>query len=330
MKRHNLILAGILVLQIVLSVVVFWPKPSASAAREPLFPDVEAGDIVALTITDADGNVVSVRQVGGDWVLPEADDYPASADKITPVRGKIVALETGRLVTRTDASHKRLQVAPGDFSHRIDFETADGEKHTVYLGSSPSYGAVHFRVDGQSEVYLTNDINTYETSATVASWIDTAYPTAVREDVNTITLVNDNGTFTFTRGDVDEAVGGAEGSVEGSWTMEGLTADETLNETQVDALLRRATSVTIARPLGKEEKPSYRMDAPNAVVTLVAGDQTVTLRVGAKDPADNTYVVSSSQSPYYVRVAEFNVMDLLEKTRDDFLQLEPTPTPEAD
>ena len=323
MKRHNLILAGILVLQIVLSVVVFWPKPSASAEREPLFPDVEAGDIVALTITDADGNVVSVRQVGGDWVLPEADDYPASADKITPVREKIVGLETGRLVTRTDASHKRLQVASGDFSRRIDFETADGKEHTVYLGSSPSYGAVHFRVDGQSEVYLTNDINTYETSADVASWIEPAYPTAVAEDVTTMTLVNENGTFTFTKGGVDEAV-------EGNWTMEGLAADETLNETQVDALLRRATSVTIARPLGKEEKPSYRMDEPNAVVTLGAGDQTVTLRVGAKDAADNTYVVSSSQSPYYVRVAEFNVMDLLEKTRDDFLQLEPTPTPEAD
>ena len=318
MKRHNQILAGILVVQIALSVVVFWPKPAASAEREPLFPEIEADDVVALTITDADGNVLAVRQVGEEWVLPDADDYPAQADKITPLLEKIAGLTTGRLVTRTDASHRRLQVAIDDFSRRVDFEMADGTKHTLYLGSSPSYGAIHFRLDGQSEVYLTSDIDTYETSATVASWIDPSYPTVVQDDVTEMTLQNGNGEFTFTRDAGD-----------GNWTMDGLATDETLNEAQVDNLLRRATSVAIVRPLGKEEKPSYGMDEPSAVVTLGTGEKTVTLRVGAKDPTDNSYVVISSESPYYVRVAEYGVQNLLESTRDDFLQLEPTPTPEA-
>lgn len=319
MKRHNQVLAGILVVQIILSIVVFWPKSTVAIESKPVFPDLEAGDIVALTIADAGGNSTALRQVTGEWVLPDADDYPAQADKITPLLDKIVGLTTGRLVTRTDASHKRLQVAPDDFVRRIEFETADGTKHTLYLGSSPSYGVTHFRVDGQSETYLTDAISTWETNATAASWINTAYLSVPRTDVTRMTLENTNGTFTFTKDDA------------GNWTMEDLAADETLNEGQVTTLLQRATSVNMLTPLGKGDEAAYGMDKPNAVVTLETGDETITLRVGAKDPDDNSYVVISSESPYYVRVSEFAVKHVVESTRDDFLQVPPTPTlePEA-
>jgi hypothetical protein len=316
MKRHNQILAGILVIQIILGIAVFWPRSAATGASEPLFPKLAAGDIVALSIMDADGNSIILRQVTGNWILPDADDYPAQADKITPLLDKIVGLTTGRLVTRTDASHKRLQVAPDDFVGRVDFETADGTKRTLYLGSSPRYGATHFRVDGQSETYLTNELSTWETKADAASWVDTAYLSVPRDDITKMTLENTNGTFTFTK----------DGEV---WTMAGLAADETLDENKVTALIQQAASVNMVRPLGKEEQAAYGMDEPNAVVTLEAGDKTITLRVGAKDPDANSYVVISSESPYYVRVSGYSLNNLVENTRDDFLQAPPTPTPEA-
>jgi len=316
MKRHHQILAGILAIQIVLSVITFWPKSAVTAEGEPLFPDLTADDIIALTITDADGNATVLRQVTGDWVLPEADDYPALGDEITPLCDKIAGLTNDRLVTRTDTSHRRLQVAPDDFVRRIDFETADGTKHTLYLGSSPSYGVTHFRVDGQSETYLTDDMPTWEINATAASWIDTTYLSVPQADVTGMTLENANGMFTFSKDD------------EGHWSMAGLAADETLDETKVTALLQRAASVNMIRPLGKEALAAYGMDEPNAVVTLETGAKVITLRVGAQDPADNSYVVISSESPYYVRVSEYSVQILVERTRDDFLQLPPTPTPE--
>jgi hypothetical protein len=316
MKRHNQILAGILVIQIILSVAVFWPKSAATGANELLFPDLKASDIVALTITEADGNSIAL-QVAGNWVLPDVDDYPAKADTITPLLDKIVGLTTGRLVTRTDASHKRLQVAPGDFVRRIDFETAGGAKHTLYLGSSPAYGATHFRVDGQSETYLTNEFSTWEVKADAASWVDTAYLSVPKDDITRMTLENTNGTFTFTKGD------------EGKWTMAGLAADETLDEAKVTSLIQRAASVNMVRPLGTEAQAAYGMDKPKAVVTLETKDKTITLRVGAQDPTDNSYVVISSESPYYVRVSEYSGKDLTEKAHQDFLQSPPTPAPEG-
>jgi len=322
MKRHNQILAAVLVVQIILSVVVFWPRSAASAEREPLFPDLEADDIVALTITEPEGKSVTLQQVEEDWILPDADDYPAQASKVTPLLEKIVGLTTGRLVTRTDASHKRLQVATDDFARRIDFETTDGETHSLYLGSSPSYGAIHFRVEGQSEVYLASDINTYEVGATAASWVDTTYLNIPQGDVTAVTLENRNGQFAFVKEGAGEEGGG-------TWTMEGLTADEMLDGGKVDALLRQAGLVNLIESLGKEDQPEYGMDEPGAVVTLSTGEKTVTLRVGAKDPDDNSYVVTSSESPYYVRVAEYSVKELVENAREDFLRQEPTPTPEA-
>jgi len=317
MKRHHQILAGILVVQIILSVLVFWPRSAGTSVSEPLFPNLKADDIVALNITDADGKSIGLKKVSGNWILPEADDYPAKADKITPLLDKIVGLTTSRLVTRTDTSHKRLRVSPNDFVRRIEFETADGTKRTLYLGSSPSYGVTHFRVEGQSETYLTNALSTWETNATATAWVDSLYLNVPQDKIAKVTLENSHGRLIFTKND------------QGKWTMSGLAAGETLDEAKVTSLVQRAASVNMIKPLGKKDQAAYGMDKPQAVVTLETEDRTITLRVGAKDPTDNTYVIISSESPYYVRVSEYTVKELVEGKHDDFLQAPPTPTPEA-
>ena len=318
MKRQHQILAAVLVIQIALSAFVFWPRSAATGGGELLFPELEAGDIVALTVTDDQGTSTALRQVDGRWVVPDADDYPADEEKIAPVLEKIVALDTGRLVTRTDASHRRLQVAAEDFSRRIDFETADGSSHTVYLGSSPSYGTSHFRLDGQDETYLTGELSAFEVNATVTSWVDAVYFGIDQGELKQVTLENGNGSFTFTQDD------------EGNWTWTGLEAGEELAVGNVRTVVNRAASITLLRPLGKEEDAAYGLDDPLATVTLETTDErTITLRVGAQDPDDNSYVVKVSESPYYVRVNDYSVRPLVEDTRDDFVQ-QPTPTPEAE
>ena len=316
MKRYNQILIGILIIQLILSIAVFWPKKSTAVEGELLFPDVEADNIVALTVSDADGNNIYLEKSASDWILPDAGNYPASPNKINPMLKKLIELTTDRLVTRTDTSHKQLQVAVDEFVRRIDFEVEDGTKHTIYLGSSPRYGAVHFRVDGQEEAYLTSDITTFEIKATADSWVDTAYLSIPQAEIVGMTLENSAGAFVFTH----EGDGG-------DWTMEGLAMDETLNQTQVANIVQQASSVNLTTPLGQEEQADYRLDEPNAVVTLETESQSITLRIGAKDPDAGGYVVASSESSYYVKVSEVSVKKLIESTREDFLQLPPTPTP---
>ncbi|MGD1994944.1 MAG: DUF4340 domain-containing protein [Anaerolineae bacterium] len=315
MKRQHQILAAVLVVQIALSAFVFWPR-SAATGGEPLFPELESGDVVVLTVTDDQGESTALRKVEGEWVVPDADDYPADGSKIAPVLENIAALSTGRLVTRTDASHERLQVAGDGFARRLDFETADGAAYTVYLGSSPSYGTSHFRLEGQDEVYLTGELSTFDVSGAVASWVDAAYFTLDQNELKQVTLENGSGAFTFVKDD------------EGNWTWTELEADEELATENVRTVVSRATSVTLLRPLGTGEDAAYGLDDPLATVTLETEDRTITLRVGAQDPDDSSYVVKVSESSYYVRVNEYSVQPLVENTRDDFVQ-QPTPTPEV-
>jgi hypothetical protein len=67
------------------------------------------------------------------------------------------------------------------------------------------------------------------------------------------------------------------------------------------------------------------MQAPAAVLVMHArgaqGTQTTySLHVGAQSEQDNSYVLKSSESSYYVRVAEYTAKDWVENAREDLLE----------
>lgn len=314
MSKFNQILTIILAIQIALAVFVFWPQAPVQGAGGQLLPDFNANDVTFLTISDSDDNQITLVRRGDGWVLPNAGDYPADGEKILPLLEKIVGVQTNRLVTRTEASHKRLKVAGDDFNRLLEMTWQNGRNYQLYLGSSAGAGATHVRVDDQPEVYLTGELTSFEATTQASAWIDTLYYTLPQTSTVGLTLENENGTFSFVK-DGDK------------WTMQDLTDDETLNESAVAGLLNQAASVRMTVPVGKADQPSFGLDQPLAVVTLQTqeGDEakTYTLRVGAKDDA-NSYIVSFSGSPYYVRVAEFTGNNFINKTRADFLEAIPT------
>jgi YD repeat-containing protein len=227
-------------------------------------------------------------------------------------------VQANRLVTQTEASHKRLKVAADDFNRLLEMTLQDGATHKLYLGTSGGASATHVRLDDQSEVYLTGELNAWEAEAQPSAWIDTLYYTVPQTVTVALTLENEQGTFEFER----------DGE---TWTMQGLTEDETFAENNLTTVLNQITSLRMTRPLGTEEKPAYGLDNPKAVVTFKteAGEE-YTLRVGAQDEDDKSYVVKWSESPYYVKVGEFTVKEAVERGRDDFLLPPPTPEGESD
>jgi hypothetical protein len=321
MNRRNQILAGFLAVQLIVVGFVLWPRRSASSGEATsLFPGVTAEQIVSLTIGDATGNSINLAKEGDAWVLPDVDSYPTQADKVTGLVDKIVGLKTGHLVAQTSTSYKRLKVATDDYERLVQFNLADGTAHKLYVGTSPSYGATHVRADDQAGVYLTPDLSISDVGVGANNWVDTAYLNVPADQVVAVTLENANGRFEFTK-------------TNDTWTMQGLAAGETLDQSQVTALVNKARYVVLSRPLGKTADPAYGMDTPGAVVTIQAhsedaGDQTYTLTVGAKDTTDSTYTVKSSESPYYVRASSYSVEDLVQKDHEGFLLQPPTPTPE--
>lgn len=313
MKRHQQILAGILIVQIILGVITFWPRSGSAGAAQPIFPDLDVAEIVTLTITDDQGAHIVLSRSGENWVLAEAGDYPVKADTIAPILDKFTQLDTATLVARTESSYKALQVAGEDFVRRIDIEMKDGATHTIYLGSSPRYTATHFRLAGQIETYLTAALSAWELNTAATSWVDTSYRALDAATVTEVTLQNANGAFKLVKSGEE-------------WTLADLAGDEVIAPGKTSDIVTKATRITLQRPLGLTEEASYGFAEPAATVTLTMEDGSVyTLRVGAKFDGSN-YAIKASESPYYVAVTEYNVKTLIENDRAAFLQ-QPTPTP---
>ena len=312
MNRRNQILGGLLILQIALIAVVFWPGRGANASAAPIFDATTLDEIQAITVTEGEKSV-RVARSGDGWVLPNADDFPVTALSASDTISKVLSINTSRLVASNTASHARLQVTEEDAVRRVDLETKDGDTLSLIVGSSPSFRATNVRRMDSNDVYLTGDIQATDLHTDYGSWINTSYVAIPDADAKAVTLTNSNGTLNFTRVNTE------------TWTLSDLAAGETFNQNNLTSLLTRLSGLNMVQPLGKEAKPEYGLETPQATVTVVhapAGgeNQTTTLTVGAQITGTNNYVVKSSASEYYVEVASFSAEDLVTRSRTDYLQ----------
>jgi hypothetical protein len=320
MNRLQRILLILLIIQIVTIAWIYWPEKNITGTGEPLLGELSPSDVISFIIEDNEGNRVELARSDSGWNLPEADNFPAAITKIDPVLEKIAAIETNRLVTRTSASHKRLQVSDDSYQRRIMLKLTSGEEYILYIGSSTGARATHVRLAGESEVYQTGELTSWEIGAKAENWIDTTYISLPIDGINAVTIENPNGVFVFTK------------DSNGEWTMEDLPENETFDQAQLTSLLSRLTSLTMIEPLGTEEKTEYGLTDPQATIILNAidptlGAQTYTIQIGAQDPQKTSYVIHATGEPYYVRVNNFTVEDFVQKQREDFFSEPPTPTP---
>lgn len=307
--RHNIVLLALVVIQLGLAAIVFWPRSSNAATGEPLLGDLTLDSISAMTITDDKERAVRVERSDDGWVLANTDGYPAKTEAITTTLASLLDMNTDHLVTNTAASHERLQVADDNFLRRIDLETSGGDV-TVYLGSSSGASATHVRRAGEDATYLTNAVATWELDTLASSWIDISYVSLNADDITALTLENANGRFEFVKDD-------------DTWTLADAQADETVAPANLTTVVNRVASINMSRPLGTSADPSYGMDDPAAVVTVEVtaedGPKTYKLTLGPLQEEDALYPFKSSESPYYVLIAKFVGDDFATKQRRDFL-----------
>jgi hypothetical protein len=320
MNRRKQILVIVLLAQVALAAMIFISRSAPTSAQgTPLLGALKASDVVGLTLQDNSGKSIALAQQNGSWIIPAIDNYPVVADRITGVLAKLLAVKTDALETRTSTAHAQLQVAETAFTTKVDLKLADGTSQTLYLGTAPSGSSSHVRLAGHDEVYLARTFSPTDFNVDATAWIESVYLNLAQSDILTATLKNAAGTFRFVR------------DAQNQWTLLGLKAGEKINPDSVVTLLAHLTNLAMTTPLGRIAKPEYGMEPPQALLSIDSktanGVKTTLLTIGAKDPADNSYVIISSDSPYYVRTAQFNVEEFVTKTRDGLLVLPPTPEP---
>ncbi|MBI9047272.1 MAG: DUF4340 domain-containing protein [Anaerolineaceae bacterium] len=314
MNRLQQILIALLVVQIIIVAAIFWPQSGDTIQDAPLFGEISAQNVQALSVEDENGKTIHMARSDSGWVLPDADNYPVLTENVDPLLEGLIKVRTDRLVARTDASHKRLQVAVDDFLYKATLEFTDGHTETLIIGSTPSSGATHVRLEGQDEVYITSSINSWDYSASAANWVDPNYVTLPQENMTAMTLENANGTFDFKL-------------VDGIWTMADLSEEQVFLPNNVISLLGQLSSVRLLEPLGKEALPAYGFDDPRAKITLTmeneeTGSQSYTFLVGATFEDQDAGAFYFSGSEYYILINEFTVTNFVERDMEDFIQQE--------
>lgn len=325
-NRTNQILSVVLVVQLILVGIVFFPgsedEPIVSGS---LLAGFNPDDVRELRLRDSeDGDVHLVRNDIGLWVLPEYDDYPARAEAVTQLLGSIENLQTNRLIAQNSASHNRLRVGADEFERAIEIN----EDQTLYVGTTAGANATHMRVEGDDNVYLTSGLSAFDANVNLTQWLDPQYFSVEPGNVVVLTLENGNGVFEFVR-EGDE------------WVFGGLEEGETFNPAAFETLLNQATAVRMTAPISREEQDDFGMDEPRAVVTLTVAEPvepeataeatpeptepeivetTYTLTVGALiEEADFAFKASSEE--YYVRVSANTANGFVDREHDGFLEI---------
>ncbi len=305
MKRYQQILVVILVVQLVLiGLVYFWPKPEA-VASQPLFPELKREDVASLTVTGSDGATLRMVKAGETWSLPDAGGYPVLVTKVESALDTLLGLKTDRLVAQTAANQARLQVAPTNYALRIELGLTGGATRTLYVGTSPTYGSSHVRVDGQEQIYLEPNVDSYTFGPEAGNWVDTSWIALTPGSINQVTLENVNGRLVL----VQE---------QGGWKIPAAELNQVPDETKIQQLISQLETISMLAPLGTAEKPEYGMDKPQAVITLkTLENKTVTLKIGSGDATG--FVAWSSESPYYVRVSVYQFQELVQTSLADWV-----------
>ena len=332
-SRSNLKLAILLAVQIVLlAALVLSSGGGETRPVEPIVRDLSADDVQRLSVASgADHELVFARKDTG-WVLPKADDFPVNGEKVDEMLGKLLALDTSRLVASNPVNFARLEVKDDDYRRRIEL-SGGASSALIYLGGSGGVDTVYTRRADENEVYLGRGLNAWELSAQAATWLDANYVSISQADVQAIQIENAIGSLLLVR----------DGE---NWTLADLRESEQFEDTRLPGILRNAATVRLVEPLGLRAQESYGMDAPRATVTLryrqllpaeqdsnaetvesdsdtaaeiQYSDETLTLTFGA-ELGDGTIALKSSESDYFVSVREtvFNAFGEVE--RADFVK----------
>ena len=327
MSMLNKILGALLAVQLVIFVAGQFSSTAGArrTAPQPIFSAFEADKVTKIEIlgkpkkedSDPEQESMTLEKVNGKWGVATADHYPVNAEKVKELTEKLENLRSRTTVLTGQKYHDKLEVSAETFQRKVTV-TAGNEPVTFYVGSSPSFKNTHVRVDGNDEVYLVNEFGGSDLATRAWSWVDRKYHEIADNEVWAINVKNSKGSFTLEKDPASS-----------TWAAVGTTKE--LDKSTVDDLVRKARSISLEQPVSKGEKPDQGLDTPQATVVLTTGTSTiagappketrsVTVKVGKKLEKPAQYFLKSSDSPYVVRVSEWTVKPLLEKSRADLIK----------
>ncbi|MFZ0469498.1 MAG: DUF4340 domain-containing protein [Thiogranum sp.] len=269
---------------------------SGSASDTPLLA-LGTGRVDRLLIEDGDGHKTQLLRQGDHWVLPQAENFPATPGRVDALLASLAALKAGWPVASTSGAAERFKVAGDSFERRLTLRHGDKVLARLYVGTSPTYRKENVRVDGKDDVYSVV-LERVNMPAEVDAWEDKSLLTLNPDDIKRVELPD----VTLVRnGDALQ--------------IEKLGAGEQTATDESKALLQRIANLTYTASAGKPQQTGDDKARPVFEVSLAlkSGDKRdyrFTQPAGAKD-----YLLEVSGQPWRFRVSSYTLGSIKSDSR---------------
>jgi hypothetical protein len=312
---------------------------TASNGNAPLIT-IDKDKVDHFTIEGPDAAKVILTKVEGNWQLPERHNFPADANKVKRLLGRLEGLKRGQPVTTTSGAHSRFKVTDDTFERRITLAAGGQTLARLYLGTSPGIRQVHARVDDQKPVYAV-ELETYDVPAAADGWEDKTLLEIPKTEIQSIDVAGLHLArmveSVTTKGSTPKDSGPAtKGSSENSpeegvkppaqpeptqpaWQATGLVKDEIINRDAVNKLAGLLADLRFSSVAGWEAKVEYGLDEPILRLSLMRkGGQQVEYLLG-KTPDKEEYTLKVSTRPEYFRLPTYTAKPLINAAKRETL-----------
>jgi len=328
MSRTQWILVGLLAVQILLLAVAGSGSGSAGAGTpQALLPMLEGLDPVRIRIDEGQEKSVVLEKSGETWVLPDADGYPASDQRLEELIENLEGLRVRRPIVSSGRYHGTLKVAEDDNERRVRIWGDDDDPAVdLFLGTSSNYRVSHVRLDGDDRVYEVRGLSAADLQTRPNAWIEAKLVDTAFADITSVRLHNEHGKVEVSKDDL------------GNWGVAGgLPPGRHLDSSATDSWIRSLGNLRVAEPAGRVTTEGYGLDTPIASVEIdystppLGGEEpvshTVTIRLGAIAAEDDS---GSEGRRYAARegsdhagiLGKWDAEKIVDKKLDDLLETE--------
>lgn len=163
------ILGALLIAQLAVATMLYWPQSTDRPDLRALVTTVNADTVDRIELSNNDGATLVLVRQDQNWRLDIG--LPADGSKINTLLGALTNSDPGFPIADSDTAAQRFEVSAQDFQRKITLSSPDTSA-TVFAGTAAGLRKIHARVEPDTAVYVL-PFGTFDAPVDIDSWLDT-------------------------------------------------------------------------------------------------------------------------------------------------------------
>ncbi|MCA9489033.1 MAG: DUF4340 domain-containing protein [Myxococcales bacterium] len=314
MTTNNKALAGLLVVQVLLAGLTWWPTGSDDTeVRDLLGFPVDTIDTITiegrLTKDEVPEPALVLKKAPTGWVIASSEGYPATDANVDPLLESLGKLHVRNPIAIKEESQASLEVAEANHTRKVTVDAGD-QHRVLYFGAGQGQSA-HVRLEGEVETFDVKGVSAWSINTNANRFFDR--DGFIKVPVDTVSMV------AVERPDASFAI---EKAADGMWVLQGRP-EEPLDQAATRSFVQNLLTVRMLEPGGRDRTPAMGFD--RAVVVRWTADEgggpaNHEYLVGAEIEGENgrRWVASDGQE-WVVKALNSNLSSALTDTVDKLL-----------